>query len=683
MGLLNQTNRRLVELQKAKRFRVAFVIVAVLAASGYFLPAVIESYQFNSIGQSVFQVLREADLSKGETAAVQFVEEGTVTIAGVTYGDPRLTGIAPSFFDESGRCIAPVDATTILISSMRPEWIPGFVLESPGLGVALWLGAVCWLALVGVFGLGWNFLLLSLASFLLTIPFWVRSAVSDAITAPPDFETIFAIVGISFLAMTFALLTRLALVLLSAPHPVFAIAQSVVREAVRQRVSVVFVIVLVVILPLIPSFIDDAEPLRYQIQSYLSRSISLTYVILACMSVVLGCSTVAFEIRDRQIWQVMTKPVHRFKYLVGKWLGIMAISGVGLFTASTAIFISVEVLKTRPALDELDDLAVRTEVLTARAGKVADYERIPPSQLREIVDGQIDADVELSQRIDRGETTLIRARADLVREVTKEFDADQRKIPPGASKILTFSGLPRPDARDGKELRLRYLFHCGSSDTHEVHPVIVRFPRDQTWIDLQYVPTVGAFLSVPAELVSEEGTLEVELINSGFNADSNTFFPAEYSLFWDKDKLEVLYHVSDFEINFLRAVLVDWFKLAFLGVLAVSTACFLSFPVACLLSFAIFIGGSIGPYLGISLTQYYPTNFAEQVVAAIAFLVHTLLNRFGEIQPAQMLVEGRVIPWSEVWLEFFWLVVVWALISLLVGFTAFSRKELAIYSGQG
>ncbi|MEC9234499.1 MAG: hypothetical protein VX403_11370, partial [Planctomycetota bacterium] len=203
MGLLSETNRRLVDLQKSKRFRIAFVVVGVLAASAYFLPAVIKSYQFNSIGQRVFQVLREADLSKGETAAVQFVEEGTVTVAGVTYGDPRLTGIAPSFFDESGRCIAPVDATTILISSMRPEWIPGFVLESPGLGVALWLGAVFWLALVGVFGLGWNFLLLCLGSFLLTIPFWIKSALADSITAPPDFETIFAIIGISFLAMTF------------------------------------------------------------------------------------------------------------------------------------------------------------------------------------------------------------------------------------------------------------------------------------------------------------------------------------------------------------------------------------------------------------------------------------------------------------------------------------------------
>ena len=76
-------------------------------------------------------------------------------------------------------------------------------------------------------------------------------------------------------------------------------------------------------------------------------------------------------------------------------------------------------------------------------------------------------------------------------------------------------------------------------------------------------------------------------------------------------------------------------------------------------------------------------DLVEHAVAWIAYLVHSLLNRFGEIQPSQMLVEGRLIPWSEVWLEFFWLVLVWACISLLVGFTAFSRKELAIYSGQG
>ena len=682
MGLFTGTNQRLSLLQKTSLFKIVFIVVGVVLVSSYLLPASIQSYKFEGLAQKIFDVLREADISKGDAPAVQFIEEGSVTIDGVTYVDERLAPIAASFFDESGRCIAASDATMLLVASQKPGWIPVFLLEAPGFTLTLWIALIVWVLLVALFGLGWNFLLLSIVTFILTIPFWISSVFYGAMKSPPNVGVIFAIVGIAFLAMTFALLTRLALLILSSPSPTFAIAQSVVREAVRQRISVAFIIILVVILPMIPLWIDENEPLRYQLQSYLSRSISLSYIILACMSIVLGCSTVAFEMRDRQIWQVMTKPVHRFKYLIGKWIGIVAVSGVGIATASLAIFISVEVLKTRPAMDALDDLAVRTEVLTARAGKLANYERIPPGQLREIVDGQIDDNQELSDRIERGDTTLIQARSKLVQEVIKSFDAEQRKIPPGGSKTLIFSGLTESEGQS-KEMRLRYLFHCGSSDTHQVHPVIFRFPKDDSWIDVQYVPTVGSFLRVPPGLVDESGNLQVELINSGFNTDTETFFPAQYSLFWDKDKLEILYEVSDFEMNFFRAVLVDWFKLAFLGVLAVSTACFLSFPVACMLSFAIFIGGSIGPFLGVSLTHYYPTNFAEQVIAAIAFVVHSLLNRFGEIQPSQMLVEGRLISWFEVWLEFFWLVIVWALISLIVGFSAFSRKELAIYSGQG
>ena len=64
-------------------------------------------------------------------------------------------------------------------------------------------------------------------------------------------------------------------------------------------------------------------------------------------------------------------------------------------------------------------------------------------------------------------------------------------------------------------------------------------------------------------------------------------------------------------------------------------------------------------------------------------MVHVLLYRFGAVKPSQMLVEGRLISWSEVMLEFVWLMVVWAGISMFFGFIAFRKKELAIYSGQG
>ena len=44
------------------------------------------------------------------------------------------------------------------------------------------------------------------------------------------------------------------------------------------------------------------------------------------MTLFLSCATVAFEIRERQIWQLMTKPVHRINYLLGKWVGVATLN---------------------------------------------------------------------------------------------------------------------------------------------------------------------------------------------------------------------------------------------------------------------------------------------------------------------------------------------------------------------
>ena len=252
MGLFSDTNQRLSRFQKTGLFKILFVVFGVALVSSYLLPASIQSYEFDGLGQKIFDVLRESDLSKGEGPAVQFVEEGSVTIDGVTYVDERLTPIAASFFDENGRCVAASDATMLLVASQKPDWIPVFLLEAPGFTLTLWAASILWVLMVALFGLGWNFILLALISFIVTIPFWIGSAFFGVMKSPPNYGLIFAIVGIAFLAMTFALLTRLALLILSPATPTLAIAQSVVREAVRQRISVAFIIILVVILPMLP-----------------------------------------------------------------------------------------------------------------------------------------------------------------------------------------------------------------------------------------------------------------------------------------------------------------------------------------------------------------------------------------------------------------------------------------------
>ena len=51
----------------------------------------------------------------------------------------------------------------------------------------------------------------------------------------------------------------------------------------------------------------------------------------------------------------------------------------------------------------------------------------------------------------------------------------------------------------------------------------------------------------------EDGVLEIELLNAGFDEASEQFYPAGWSVNWDLDKLEVLYEVSGFEGNFFPA----------------------------------------------------------------------------------------------------------------------------------
>ena len=98
MGLFGTTNQKLSILQRTWLFKIVFMVVGVLLVSSYLLPASLKAYEFDGLAQKIYDVLREADLSKGEGAAVEFVEEGSVTVDGVTYTDERLTPIAASFF---------------------------------------------------------------------------------------------------------------------------------------------------------------------------------------------------------------------------------------------------------------------------------------------------------------------------------------------------------------------------------------------------------------------------------------------------------------------------------------------------------------------------------------------------------------------------------------------------------
>ena len=127
---------------------------------------------------------------------------------------------------------------------------------------------------------------------------------------------------------------------------------------------------------------------------------------------------------------------------------------------------------------------------------------------------------------------------------------------------------------------------------------------------------------VPAEWVDDEGALRMAIQNL-----------APAAINFDPDDLEILYRVSSFESNFLRAALVHWSKLAFLAALAVACATALGFPVACLASITIFLAGSAAPFLARALYWYAPAEMNEidfsDTAAGISWVFEVIIHQLA------------------------------------------------------
>ncbi len=651
---------------------VVTAVVSTLAA-----PLVYSSHQYVKLVEEVAKVVESANAAQRTPAAIELLDSGTVTVGATKIGSPRIKAMAPEFFAESGAIPQPRVVASIIASTAAPGWAPASIVEHSN----LILGLACGLLAIGVIavwlGLFFPMLFISAASVLVGAPLWWLG----------HLEAMTAVAGIGGLGFAFLLLSRLALKLLSGAHGVPAVAHAVLLEGLRQRISFGFIATMLVILPIIPLTIDVREPLRYQVQTYLSKGTTLVFLFSACLTLFLACATVSVEIRDRQIWSLLTKPLSRLNYLLGKFVGLLVLNAIILLVGGLAVFAHTEVLRTRPAADIADAAALQDQVLVARAIAIPEYQAIDPERLDDAISRAIEQDSILKADILEGRRSEIEVRRDLSQDKVKEFDVQQRTIDAGRSRKYVFHGLA--EARTaGSDPVLRYKFHIASDDSHETFPALLIFGNAPPAM-VNYVPVQRNVFPIPAAAISEDGTLEVEVVCGGIARDG-TFYPSPWSLNFDRDGFEVLHRVGSFEGNFARALLVDWSKLAFIAALGIAAGSVLSFPVAVLLACTVVLAGSLSPFLGMALRNYYirdesdwMTRAFQHIVKAIAETVRWAFAPFSQSGATSDLVDGQVITWMDVFTTFWRVGVAWSAVALGAGWLAFRRKEIAIYSGNG
>ena len=506
--------------------------------------------------------------------------------------------------------------------------------------------------------------------------------------------------GITGLSFAFIALLELLKVALAAPSPVFAVARNTLSEALRMRLSIVFIVLLIFGLSALPGLLNTDQPLRYRVQSFMQWGSGGTFWLLALLVISFGVSTVTGDQRRRMIWQTLTKPVGPAQYILGKWLGIVGLAAVLLLVSSSGVFLFTNYLQNTRAVGESapfvaedpdqdvadDRLLLQTRVLTARVAKDAtlpEFFSLDNPEFQEAVQQRLEAELQSNPTIDpENEAWRNKFESDLLQSQINAY----RSIPPGTDRVFRFTGLDEARER-GLPLTFTFRVDAEGNPPNKFYNITLQFggrPVLRT-VGLGYLHNV----TIPPGAIDEGGTLELGILNGrvvetgrGLGIDAS----GQQTMTLPAEGMGLSYPAGSWQLNHLRAGIILWVKLAFLAAVAVWAGTFLSFPVASLLTLALFVIGEGASFLG-KAEQYFRftdregnVNIFKLFSARFTDAVAEVFSLYGSINPIPDVVAGELIPWSGLAVGSSVLLALTG-VFLAMGVFTLSRREVAIYSG--
>ncbi|MCA9298798.1 MAG: ABC transporter permease, partial [Phycisphaerales bacterium] len=326
--------------------------------------------------------------------------------------------------------------------------------------------------------------------------------------------------GVLMLGLAFAAIMRLLNAAFSLSNPVLAVARNVLTEAMRMKVTILFILLLVLGMAWLPEHLRSDQPLRYRVQSFLQYGTGGSFWVIALMTLVFSVSSMAFEQRDRTIWQTVTKPIASWQYVLGKWLGVVALNAALLGVSTSGVFMFTEYLRLQPALGETqayespdggiseDRMILETQVLTASVRVAPDELTIDSPEFQQGVEQFI-----ANQRVsDPTFATEPSERQRVEEDLYKGYMGMRRSIPPGEGQRFVFKGLEGAFERN-EPITLRYRIDSGSNRPDVQYDLSFSFNNDifvVRPVGLGYTHTV----TIHPGTVASDGVLEVDVYNA-------------------------------------------------------------------------------------------------------------------------------------------------------------------------
>ena len=112
---------------------------------------------------------------------------------------------------------------------------------------------------------------------------------------------------------------------------IWAVAKNTIKQALRMKIAVVFIILLLVLLPVLGVSTTGDQTLKGRLQTFVSYGLSLTSFLLCLLTIAISIYTVTNDIKEKQVFTIVTKPIRRFEFLTGKLLGVLLLDVILLF----------------------------------------------------------------------------------------------------------------------------------------------------------------------------------------------------------------------------------------------------------------------------------------------------------------------------------------------------------------
>jgi hypothetical protein len=459
----------------------------------------------------------------------------------------------------------------------------------------------------------------------------------------------------------------------------WAIARHMIAESVRMKISLVFLVLLAVAVLGLPFAVEGDASLTGAVQSFLSYGLRATGFLLALLTIFLS-RTMADDIANRQIQVLMAKPIPRWQYVLGKWLGLCMLNVIFLGFSGVVIAGMVYYLRaTHEPIDEMDRPRLMNEVLVARhtsSMELPDFGKYGREEYqRRLEEGFYDDVVGLEAEDEK-------------QRLAKRAEIRWRTVSPYEGRRLHFENI-LCDRNPEDRIQIRYKAEVYNFPPDEVFRAVWQVGNAQKGTPVYEVPirhVVGRFhtIRVPADAVAPDNTLDVEFYNiNPYEGEPQFLNLIEFS---QRDGVDVYFTVGGFAGNFLRTLLLMLAKLMFLAAVALCATTMFSYPVACLVSFTVYALAATRQFLMESL-DWASAAGATWHSSVKEFFVHLVgwtyefggrvIPDFQHFDGIENLVNGNNVPLMWVLQGGFAVVVLRVGVVLGLAILVFQRREVA------